>query len=85
MANKNRMFSSMTNIMTKCWVPNGTQTYWDSVKQDMKKIIYKIILNPAKGNSTISADSEKWHRLHLIPSHYSKSSAGLVEISLEDF
>lgn len=35
------MFSAMSNPMAKCWVPNGTQTYWDKTNQDIKKNIGK--------------------------------------------
>lgn len=48
------MFSSMTNAMAKCWIPTGTQTYWDKTNWDIRKITLERLL-------TLS----KWEHSHL--------------------
>lgn len=40
--------SSMTNVMTKCRAPNGSQIYWDSTGQDMKKVTSETTLSPGE-------------------------------------
>lgn len=52
--------SSMTNVMTQCMAPNGSQIYRDSAGQDMKKITSETTLSPSeRGDTTISDSPEK--------------------------
>jgi len=54
MANRNRMFLSMTNVMTKCRAPNGSQIYWDRTKQDMKMITSETTLSLSERETQLS-------------------------------
>jgi len=48
-AKRNRMFSSsVSNTVTKCRAPNGSQIYWDSARQDVKKITSETTLSPSE-------------------------------------